>query len=177
MDGSKQCRFHGGHLYGKPNKYAMTHGGTSKYINVDLVPEVMQLSEKYKTKDGRLAAAAARAAIVEHRASKLVETDETLDLTIKAMGSIRADVAQMHELEKVEAPPAVAPVFQIANFGDSANGTILSRTSEGPVTIQLVNGKPYILDEHTGALWPAHKQIDKATGAEIYSKLLNDISE
>lgn len=171
LDGSTQCRFHGGHLYGKPSA-ALTHGATSKYVNVALLPEIMERAEKYTTPKGRVAAAVARAAIVEHRAAALPEGAESLDLHLKAMGSIRADVAQMHELEKVDAPPPQAPVFQIANFGDAANGTMLSRTAEGPVTIQLVNGKPYILDEPTGALYPALKKIDKGTGAEIYARVL-----
>ena len=170
--GGTRCRMHGGRASTRPNANSLVHGGSSQFVHRSEVEEIVARATELATAEGRKKATAARSAMIEARARGIPETQEFTDVWIKAQDSARKDIALLHEFDKKDTAPASAPVFQIANFGDASNGIVQGRTLEGAVTIQLVNGKPFILEERTGILYPAVLGKDEETGAEVYSRLI-----
>jgi hypothetical protein len=164
------CKYHGGPLEKVSAEHLVTHGGRRKYFNIDELPEIIEKIEVLQTTEGRQAALIRGAAVTEHRADKLKDSDEHLELYIKARGSVRGDIALAEELVADKTSQAL-PVFNIA-IGDAASQTFEARTLEGHCTIEMVRGRPYMLDAATGALWPAQQRKDEDSGAEFYERVL-----
>lgn len=175
LNNAARCRLHGGYLSNRPrNTASKVQAERSQFVHISQVQAMVVGAEELLTHEGRRKAAAVSTARVAKRLESIPETLEYADLAFKGEDGLRKGIALGHELEKKDAPAAAAPVFQIANFGDSSNGVVQARSAEGAVTIQFVNGKPYMLEERTGILYPAVAGKDADTGAEIYSRLLSE---
>jgi hypothetical protein len=170
MPGKTLCKFHGGPLEKVSATHRVTHGLKRQFFHANELPELLEQIETLKTKQGRQAILMRGAALTEQRASKVPDDVEFIEAYVKARGSIRGDIALLEDMEAEEVAPQL-PIFNIA-IGDAASQTFEARTLEGHCTIEMVRGRPYMLDAATGALWPAQQRKDEDSGAEFYERVL-----
>lgn len=163
------CKFHGGPTEKVSAEHRITHNGTRKYFHVDEIPSILDLYETLQTKEGRQQALIRGAAVTEHRASKIPDLSENIEVYVKARGSIRGDIALLEDMQAEAAIPQL-PVFNIA-VGDAGQlAPFQARTLEGNATMRLLDGEPFM--KVNGDWLRAVKRIDEASGAEFYERVL-----
>jgi len=164
------CKFHGGAMEKVSAEHRVTHGGRRQYFHVDEIPSILDLYEALQTKEGRQQALIRGAAVTEHRASKIPDLSDNLELYVKARSSVRGDFALLEEMEAEEAAPQ-APVINILNAEAAQLAPFEARTLEGHCTVMMILGKPFMLDVATGGWMPAQLRKDD-DGVEIYERVL-----
>jgi hypothetical protein len=142
----------------------------SDFVRKRDLPEIVARARALDTPEGRSEAVKVGHALTTVRAEAIPEGEQFHDVYFRAMGTALKHVETLHSLDnKAQAPQL--PVFNIA-IGDAAAQTFEARTAEGHCTIEMVRGRPYMLDAATGALWPAQLRKDEDSGAEYYERVL-----
>lgn len=175
-DGEKRCRTHGG---ARGRRLAniersTTHGTTAKYIETKHLPEIWRRMQELKSPKGKEEALLEGAALVEQRLKAVPNNPDYLNHYVAGRKSVREDLKTSVEIAKENAPVAAGTVVQVYAPGaiDERFRRFDGRGMNGIVTIQLIDGEPWIYDSSVEGLFRATKSIDKESGAEIYQRLL-----
>jgi hypothetical protein len=167
--GATKCRMHGGSSELVPGA-RLTHGLSSEFVRKDQLPHIIERVRKLDTAEGRAEAVKIGHALTDVRAEAIPQSDDFHDVYFRARATALKHIETLENIEKKDEAPQL-PVFNIA-IGDAASQTFEARTLEGHCTIEMVRGRPYMLDAATGALWPAQQRKDEDSGAEFYERVL-----
>lgn len=176
MPNKKRCRLHNGRSSNQPNN-TVTHGTSSKYIALELLPAIIERAVAMRTIKGKEKVLLMGAAVMEHRLERVPDDPEYIKAYTEGRKSVREDLKLGHEITKEDKPVEPGTTIQVYAPGaiDVRFRRFDARGAQGIVTIQMIDGVAWILDGED-TLRRAHMSVDGDSGAEIYGALMSDTS-
>lgn len=158
------CRFHGARSKRGHESGTYVHGGSTRFIDVDTeLPEFIARIDELENPEKRRDRLAMLVALASLRSERIPLDVEYIEAALRLQHSELCGIKLLHEIDqakpKSETP---APVFQFYSAGQVEERwwRFSARGVDGVVSIQMIDGVPYIYDEATGHFVPAKKEIE-----------------